>query len=148
MEDANILLEDETSKVFLNTEGTMEDVDEEMLEFLGYIQNSNDDYVAHTKSNLVKTIHEKVVAVKQDQKTEVEYMTLLERDRLKYEEGMEQGIEKGIEKGIEQGIEQGIELERTLLVLNMLAANVSVEDIARLTKLSIEEITRIKEAKK
>ena len=41
MEDANILLEDETSKVFLNTEGTMEDVDEEMLEFLGYIQNSN-----------------------------------------------------------------------------------------------------------
>ena len=69
--------------------------------------------------------------MKQDQKMEVEYMTLLERDRLKFEEG----------------IEKGIELERKLLVRHMLAANVSVEDIARLTKLSIEEITRIKEAK-
>ena len=66
-------------------------------------------------------------------------MTLLERDRQKFEEGIEQGIEQGIEKGIE--------LERKLLVCNMLAANVSIEDIARFTKLSIEEIKRIKEAK-
>ena len=62
-------------------------------------------------------------------------MTLLERDRQKFEEGIEQGIEKGIE------------IERKLLVRNMLAANVSIEDIARFTKLPIEEIRRIKEAK-
>ena len=148
MEDADILLEDETSKVFLNTEGTMADVDEEMLEFLGYIQNSNDDYVAHTKSNLVKTIHEKVVAVKQDQKMEVEYMTLLERDRLKFEEGMEQGIEKGIEQGIEKGIEQGIEQgERTKaleVAKNLLEIGMEVEQIAKVTQLSKEEILALK----
>ena len=58
-------------------------------------------------------------------------MTLLERDRQKFEEG----------------IEQGIELERKLLVRNMLAANVSIEDIARFIKLPIEEIRRIREVK-
>ena len=144
MEDANILLEDETSKVFLNTEGTMADVDEEMLEFLGYIQNSNDDYVAHTKSNLVKTIHEKVIAVKQDQKMEVEYMTLLERDCLKFEEGMEKGIEQGLEKGIEQGIEQGERTKALEVAKNLLEIGMEVEQIAKVTQLSKEEILALK----
>ena len=128
MEDADILLEDETSKVFLNTEGTMEDVDEEMLEFLGYIQNSNDEYVAHTKSNLVKTIHEKVVSVKQDQKMEVEYMTLLERDRLKFEEGIEKGERT-----------KALEVAKNLLEIGM-----EVEQIAKVTQLSKEEILALK----
>ena len=135
IEDTNILLEDETYKVFLNTKGNIDDTDDEMLEFLGYVENSTSEYVAHTKSKLVKEIHEKVVAVKEDKRMEVEYMTLLERDRQKFEEGVEQGIEKGIE------------LERKLVVRNMLAANVSIEDIARFTKLPIEEIRKIKEAK-
>ncbi len=124
------------NKVFLNTEGTMADVDEEMLEFLGYIQNSNDDYVAHTKSNLVKTIHEKVVAVKQDQKMEVEYMTLLERDRLKFEEGME--------KGIEQGIEQGERTKALEVAKNLLEIGMEVEQIVKVTQLSKEEILALK----
>ena len=139
IEDTDILLEDETYKVFLNTKGNIDDIDDEMLEFLGYVENSTNEYVAHTKSALVKEIHEKVIAVKEDKRMEVEYMTLLERDRQKFEEGLEQGIEKGIE--------QGIELERTLVVRNMLAAKVSVEDIARFTKLPIEEVIRIKEDK-
>ncbi len=38
---------------------------------------------------------------------EVEYMTLLERDREKFRDGLEAGIEQGIEQGIEKGIVKG-----------------------------------------
>lgn len=131
IEDTSVLLEDETYKVFLNIKGNIDDTDEEMVEFVGDVENSTSEYVAHTKSKLVKESHQKVVAVKEDKRMEAEYLTLLERDRQKFEEG----------------IEQGIELERKLLVRNMLVVNVSIEDIARFIKLPIEEIRKIKEDK-
>ncbi len=53
IEDTHILLEDETYKVFLNTKGNIQDTDNEMLEFLGCVENSSSEYVAHTKSKLV-----------------------------------------------------------------------------------------------
>ncbi len=74
------MLNDETNKVFLNTKGILNDVDEELAEFLGYIENSTDEYASHSKSNLVKEIHERVIEVKQDKRMEVEFMTLLEKD--------------------------------------------------------------------
>ena len=57
--------------------------------------NSTDEYVSRCESNLVKEIHERVIEVKQDKRMEVEFMTLLERDREKFEEGVEKGIEQG-----------------------------------------------------
>lgn len=44
--------------------------------------------------NLLKTIHKMVQEVKNDISVEVEFMTLLERDREKIEEGIEKGLEK------------------------------------------------------
>ena len=71
---------------------------------------------------------------------EVEYMTLLERDRLKFEEGME----KGIEKGIEQGIEQGERTKALEVAKNLLEIGMEVEQIAKVTQLSKEEILALK----
>jgi len=132
MEDTSILLEDETYKVFLNTVGTINDVDEEMLEFLGYVQNSTDEYAQHAKSPLVKELHQKVISVKQDQRMEVEYMTLLERDREKFEEGREEGIKEGIKE------------EKYEIAKRMLALNLPIETIEAATGLSKEEIEQIK----
>lgn len=95
VEDTSLMLNDETNKVFLSTKGILNDVDEELVEFLGYIENSTDEYVSRSKSNLVKEIHKRVIEVKQDKRMEVEFMTLLERDREKFEEGIEKGIEQG-----------------------------------------------------
>ena len=108
-EDNKLVLGDETTKIFLNTKGILDDVDEEMLEFLAYIEESTDAVANVAKSQLVKEINQKVKYLKEDKSMEAEYMTLLERDREKFQEGIEQGIEKGIEQGIEKGIEQGIE---------------------------------------
>ncbi|MDU4971663.1 MAG: Rpn family recombination-promoting nuclease/putative transposase [Hungatella hathewayi] len=86
-ENTAISLGDEAAKIFLNTKGTADDIDHDMKEFLTYIENTTDTFAAQTSSALVKEIHEKVTEVKQSKEMEVEYMTLLQRDREKQEEG-------------------------------------------------------------
>ncbi len=75
----------------MNTKGTLDDVDDEMKEFLNYIEHSTDENARCAKSELVKALNQKVISVKADKRVEVEYMTLLERDREKFQEGIEQG---------------------------------------------------------
>lgn len=62
-----------------------------MHDFLRYIENSTDYIALQSSGELVKHIHNKVVEVKNSEKVQVEYMTLLERDREKIEEGIEIG---------------------------------------------------------
>lgn len=94
-ENTRILLGDETSKIFLNTKGNMDDADADMREFLAYVENTTDAFAAQTCSPLVKEIHQKVTEVKQSKEMEVEYMTLLQRDRENIELGREEGREEG-----------------------------------------------------
>ena len=89
-EDTTLSLEDETVKVFLNTKGSMSDVDQEMLDFLAYIENSTDDIAINSKSELLELLNEKVKFVKDNKSMELEYMTLYEREREKYQEGKEE----------------------------------------------------------
>lgn len=69
----------------------MQGVDSEMQEFLSYVENTTDDFAAQAKSPLIKEIHKRVVAVKESREMEVEYMTLLQRDRENIELGREEG---------------------------------------------------------
>lgn len=87
-ESPSLLLGDETTKIFLNTKGRLEDVNTEMKEFLTYVENPTDSFASLTSSPLIKEIHKRVIEVKQNKETEVEYMTLFQRDR----ENMEQGV--------------------------------------------------------
>ncbi len=57
-----------------------------------------------------------------------------------YELGMEAGIEKGIEVGIEKGIEKGIEVGIEKVARNAIKMGMSVDEIAGLTGLSVEQI--------
>ena len=56
------------------------------------------------------------------------------------EEGIKEGLEQGISQGLEQGIEQG--LEQT--AKEMLKNNFTIEQIQTITKLTKEEIERLK----
>ena len=60
------------------------------------------EYSKYAKGNFVKNIHRRVKEVKSDISVEVEFMTLLERDREKIEEGIEQGEKK---KALEIAVE-------------------------------------------
>ena len=117
-------LNDEAQKIILNTKGFMNDLSEELLEFLAYLEDSTDGAVKCAKGNLVKNIHEKVKKVKNDISLEVEFMTLLERDREKIEEGKE-------EKALE-------------IAKEMLKDGEPIEKIIKYSKLSENEILELK----
>ena len=94
-------LTDESVKIFLNTRGTMDDVDEKMKEFLAYVEDTTDRFAARAKSPLIRQIHRKVIEVKQNPKMEVEYMTLMQRDRENIELGREEGRQEGIKMALD-----------------------------------------------
>ena len=121
--DNNIKLKDDTNKIILNTKGIMKDLSDELIGFLKYVEHSDDKTAEKTKGTLVKNIHKRVIEVKNNPNVEVEFMTLLERDREKLEEGR---------------MEEKINLAR-----EMLKDNESIEKIMKYTKLSKEEILKI-----
>ena len=67
-QDNSLLLGDESTKIFLNTNGTMNDVDQNLLDFLNYI-------VGVTSSNpFVKELDDKVQMIKQNKQWRNDYM--------------------------------------------------------------------------
>lgn len=127
VEDNTIKLEDDSNKIILNTKGIMNDLSEELLEFLEYVEHSDDKTAEKSKGVLVKKIHKRVVEVKCDANVEVEFMTLLERDREKIEEGREEGIELAKK------------------VFKLLNKGESISNIAKLCKISEEKVKEILE---
>ncbi|MBU5488349.1 Rpn family recombination-promoting nuclease/putative transposase [Clostridium sp. MSJ-8] len=124
IEDSMIKLKDDTNKIILNTKGTINDLSNELIEFLKYVEHSDEETVEKFHGTLVKNIHKKVCSVKHDVRAEVEYMTLLERDREKIREGK---------------IEDAI---------NLFKLGVSLEIIIKATGLSEEEIKKAIEESK
>lgn len=96
MEDNELLLGDETTKVFLNTRGDDDNISIALREFLGYVVDSTDEYAKNAKSHLVERLHKRVVEVKDSKETEVEFMVLMQRDMEMMEEGREEGREETI----------------------------------------------------
>ena len=100
-ENLSLSLGDESIKIFLNTRGTLDDVDAEMKEFLAYAEDTTDRFAAQAKSPLIRQIHRKVTEVKQNPKMEVEYMTLMQRDRENIELGREEGRQEGAKMALD-----------------------------------------------
>ena len=136
-EDNSIKLEDDTNKIILNTKGIIKDLNNEIIEFLKYVEHSDSEIANKAKGDLVKNIHKKVIEVKNNPKVEVEFMTLLERDREKIEEGIEKGIEKGRKEG---KLEEKLEIARNLLDI------LDDETISKKTGLGIEEVRKLRRA--
>ena len=79
VENLSLTLGDETAEIFLSTKGKKDDVDDEMKDFLAYIENSTDASAQQTSSPLVRAIHKKVTEIKLDKDMELQYMTLLQK---------------------------------------------------------------------
>lgn len=87
-EDNSIPMGDEAIKIFLNADGTMDDVSRELKAFLDYVagQKPEDSYV--------EKLEEAVQAAKKNREWRHEYMTLLMRDQENVEKGEERGEER------------------------------------------------------
>ena len=62
---------------------------------------------------------------------------------LNYNEGLAKGLEKGIEKGREEGREEGIYSKAIETAKKLIGMNLSIENIAKATGLSKEEIEKL-----
>ena len=123
IEDNNIKLDDDTNKIILNTTGVIKDLNDELIDFLKYVEHSDDATAKESTGTLVKNIHKRVIEVKNNPNVEVEFMTLLERDREK--------------------LEEGIELAKK--VFKLLSKGESISNIAKICNISEEKVKKILE---
>ena len=63
------------------------------------------------------------------------------------EKGIEQGIEKGLKRGIQYGKVQGIELGKMEMIVNGHKIGMSVDQLSKMSELSIEKVVEILSSK-
>ena len=118
IQNTELALGDDTTKIILNTKGTMDDVTPEMKRLLDFIDGKEpeDDYT--------RELVEAVQAVRKNEKWRLDYMTL----QMHYQEKFEEGIEHEKEKTVSRLIELG---------------KFSLEEIATITELPVERVKEI-----
>lgn len=119
IQETDLPLGDEVTKIILNTKGTMDDITPEMKKLLDYIDGKEpaDDYT--------RELDAAVQAARKNEKWRLDYMTL----QMHYQEKFEQGVE------------QGVHDEKCRSAMRMLkSGRFSNEDIALFSGLTVEEV--------
>lgn len=118
IQDLDLPLGDDTTKIVLNTKGTMDDISPEMKSLLNYIdgQEPEDDFT--------RQLAEAVQSVRDNEKWRLDYMTL----QMSYQEKFEQGFEQGKIEAAKRMIEEG---------------DLPVEKIALYSGLTLEQVLEI-----
>jgi predicted transposase/invertase (TIGR01784 family) len=138
------ILDDKAVRIFLNTKGkNRQDVSQELVEFLYYVEHSTDEAAAQTDSERIRRIHNRVCKVKTSEEAGVRYMQAWEEKYYEREEGREEGRQEGREEGRQEGREEGREEERRNLVKKKLAKGKTVEEIADALEQSVEVIEKL-----
>lgn len=144
VEDPELKLQDETQKIILNTKGYLEDVSQEVRDFLHYIEHTTEEAARKSSGTLVKNIQKKVEQVKRNRGLEVEFMTfeekLKEEKKYSWEEGHEEGHKEGLEEGLKEGQKKGLAEKAISTAKKLKMAGVDIETIADSVGLSEEEI--------
>ena len=102
-EDTEIYLQDKRKTIFININGSREDVPEELAHLLDYLKTKT------PTDGFTERLEQRVLEIRRDTEWRDDYMTLEMKMDEKYEQGLKEGLTKGLQQGIAQGIEQGIE---------------------------------------
>lgn len=131
-ESPNTILQDGTTRIFLNTKGhNKENVSQELIDFLRYIENSTEETAAAINSKHIQRIHERVCRVRTNEQVGVRYMQAWEERIYDREDGREMGRE-----------EQRI-ISTISLIKKNLARGLSLKDIADFLDEDISEVQKI-----
>jgi predicted transposase/invertase (TIGR01784 family) len=63
-----------------------------------------------------------------------------------YQEIFETGLQRGLQQGIERGIEQGIQRGLQKVAGSLLRENMTLEQVAKLTGLTIEQLQNLQDS--
>ena len=140
IQNPDLSLGDNTTKMILNTKGILDDVTPEMKRLLNFIDGKEPE------DDFTKELDEAVRSVRNNEKWRLDYMTLQMHYQEKYEQGMQQGMQQGMEQGMQQGMQQGIQQEMKQSALRMIEANkLSLEEIAMYSGLTLEQVQELTE---
>jgi predicted transposase/invertase (TIGR01784 family) len=131
IQQPGIDLKDARKTIILNTRGTLDDADYDLLEFLKFVENSTPEAAAASESELVHMLSKRVQEIKNNTKLEVAYMKLQDN----YDYYTELGEKRGIEIGEQRGEKRGIELGRSSVAAKMKAEGLPIEIIKKTTGL-------------
>ena len=133
-ENLNFILRDKSIKKIFNATSFKIEKDLAISAFLQYICNQKpvDDFTAKLSSIVEK--------IKKHEVNRKEYQSMNLHDRDNFRRGLKEGIAEGISQGLQQGIAQGSQQKAIETAKNLLTMSLSVENIAKATGLSIEEI--------
>ena len=132
-EDIEIHLQDKRKTIFININGSREDVPEELAHLLDYLKTKT------PTDGFTERLEQRVLKIRRDTEWRDDYMTLEMKMDEKYEQGLKEGITKGIEQGIELGIGQGLRVQ----IQKKLNKGKSISQIADECEESEEEIWKI-----
>ena len=126
IQDTSLSLGDDTIKIILNTKGTMDDVTPELKSLLDFIDGEE------PRDEFTKELEAAVKTVRKNEKWRLDYMTLQQEYRERFQEGKVEGIKEGkIEGKIETLYEE---------------LHMTVVEIAEKLAISEEEVQRILDA--
>lgn len=94
-EDKDILLKDGAVRIFLNTRGTNDgEVHQELVDFLHYIECTDETFAEQTGSKNILKIHECVKKIKSSEEMGVKYMQTWEEKIMERQEGRLEGEQR------------------------------------------------------
>ena len=135
-EDTALTLNDGTVKIILNTKGTLDDVSPAMKRLLDYVDGKG------VSDTFTRDLEEAVQSARQNEKWRLDYMTLQQEYRERFQEGKAEGIKEGKIEGLREGKIEG-KIETLYEELHM-----TVAEIAEKLVISEEEVQKIVDASK
>lgn len=95
-ESSSVLLNDGATRIFLNTHGTNpEDVSQELVELLHYIENTTQEMADSCASTRIHKMQERICSIKSSEEVSVKYMQRWEEMEMEKDEAREEGRAEG-----------------------------------------------------
>ena len=130
-------MQDKRKTIFININGSREDVPEELAHLLDYLKTKT------PTDGFTERLEQRVLEIRRDTEWRDDYMTLEMKMDEKYEQGLKEGLTKGLQQGIEQGLEQGYDKHLYVQVQKKLEKGKSIFQIADECEESEDAICKI-----
>ena len=133
LENTKCKLQDGTTKIFLNTKGTMTDVDGSVKAFLDYVNGIVGE------DPLVREMDEMIRRIKRENEERVSYMTFAMKMMEERKEGFREGERQGFTNGLAEGKAEGVAFSISNMMKNL---GVSVEKAMDILQIPAVERTK------
>ena len=138
LENLELELPDEATTMLLSTKGTHGNISKDIKSFYDYVNN----HIVTT--DFTKQIDDEISYLKLDTKVRREFMLMEARLLDERREGIAEGEAIGLAKGEAIGITKGETNANIATAKRLLSIGLSVQDIAKATTLSIEQVEALK----